>query len=430
MVDLPGITRVPVHGQPDNIYEQIAGIVMQYIQHKTGERTLAVVTKADKAPEGLLEKIDKSIVGIPALAKKLMQVQATIMAKCWPEIVRKINEKLNGNVTELNRMPKAMSSVAEFLTAFMELIGCVKESLTKTLVRGEYDEYPDDPNMHGVARVVEMFDQYSDELFNCPESMHTRDFLMDEIRVLDDAKAIALPNFLPRHAFLSLLQRKVERVSHIPFGFVEKAWAYFENVVLSVSTHHAENYPQVLLTTKRACQNLMEKMREQSTDWVSELVEMEKLTDYTCNPEYLKEWNMLMSHRQTFLDDVQEWNKSSKMVIQGFGVVEIDNLSGYQPLLSQAYDLKMRMTAYWKIVSRRMVDCMALHLQLCVRNLVSKELEKEIVTELMATNGGKLELLLEEAPSVAAKRKRLNASIELLREAKDVLSNIMGNVSA
>ncbi|KAJ6946138.1 hypothetical protein NC651_001031 [Populus alba x Populus x berolinensis] len=186
-----------------------------------------------------------------------MQVQATIMAKCWPEIVRKINEK----------------------------------------------------------------------------SMHTRDFLMDEIRVLDDAKAIALPNFLPRHAF-------------------------------------------VLLTTKRACQNLMEKMREQSTDWVSELVEMEKLTDYTCNPEYLKEWNMLMSHRQTFLDDVQEWN------------------------------------------------------QLCVRNLVSKELEKEIVTELMATNGGKLELLLEEAPSVAAKRKRLNASIELLREAKDVLSNIMGNVSA
>ncbi|KAJ6946147.1 hypothetical protein NC651_001032 [Populus alba x Populus x berolinensis] len=241
--------------------------------------------------------------------------------------------------------------------------------------------------MHGVARVVEMFDQYSDELFNCPESKHTGNFLMDEIRVLDDAKAIALPNFLPRHAFLSLLQRKVES--------------------------HTENYPQVLLTTKRACQNLMEKMREQSTDWVSELVEMEKLTDYTCNPEYLKEWNMLMSHRQTFLDDVQEWNKSSKMVIQGFGVVEIDNLNGYQPLLSQAYDLKMRMTAYWKIVSRRMVDCMALHLQLCVRNLVSKELEKEIVTELMAT-----------------KRKRLNASIELLREAKDVLSNIMGNVSA
>ncbi|KAJ6714388.1 DYNAMIN-RELATED PROTEIN [Salix viminalis] len=305
MVDLPGITRVPVHGQPDNIYEQIAAIVMQYIQpeesiilnvlpasvdfttcesirmsrqvDKTGQRTLAVVTKADKAPEGLLEKvtaddvniglgyvcvrnrigdesyenarmeeanlfathpllsrIDKSIVGIPVLAKKLMHIQATIMAKCWPEIVGKINEKLNGNVEELNRMPKAMSSVAEFLTAFMQVIGSAKDSLRKTLVRGEYDEYPDDRNMHCVARVAEMFNQYSADLLNCPEGDHTRNFLMDEIRILEEAKAIELPNFLPRLAFLSLLQRKVEGVSHLLFGFVEKVWAYFDNVVLSV----------------------------------------------------------------------------------------------------------------------------------------------------------------------------------------------------
>ncbi|KAJ6393595.1 hypothetical protein OIU77_022933 [Salix suchowensis] len=500
MVDLPGITRVPVHGQPDNIYEQIAAIVMQYIQpeesiilnvlpasvdfttcesirmsrqvDKTGQRTLAVVTKADKAPEGLLEKvtaddvniglgyvcvrnrigdesyenarmeeanlfathpllsrIDKSIVGIPVLAKKLMHIQATIMAKCWPEIVGKINEKLNGNVEELNRMPKAMSSVAEFLTAFMQVIGSAKESLRKILVRGEYDEYRDDRNMHCVARVAEMFNQYSADLLNCPESDHTRNFLMDEIRVLDEAKAIELPNFLPRLAFLSLLQPKVEGVSHLLFGFVEKVWAYFENVVLSVSMHHTENYPQVLFTTKRACQKLMVKMREQSIDWVSEIVQMEKLTDYTSHPEYLNEWNMLMSHSQAFIDHVQK-NESSKMKIEGFGEVEIGNLREYQPLLTSAFDLKMRMTAYWKIVLRRLVDCMALHLQLSVRNLVDKELEKETITELMGTNGGKLEMMLEEAPSVAAKRRRLNASIELLREAMDVLTNIFDKVYA
>ncbi|GKV21197.1 hypothetical protein SLEP1_g31194 [Rubroshorea leprosula] len=32
MVDLPGITRVPVHGQPENIYEQIRDIIMEYIK--------------------------------------------------------------------------------------------------------------------------------------------------------------------------------------------------------------------------------------------------------------------------------------------------------------------------------------------------------------------------------------------------------------
>ena len=92
MVDLPGITRVPVHGQPENIYDQIRDIIMEYIKSeesiilnvlsatvdfptcesirmsqsvdKTGERTLAVVTKADKAPEGLLEKVTADDVRI------------------------------------------------------------------------------------------------------------------------------------------------------------------------------------------------------------------------------------------------------------------------------------------------------------------------------------------------------------------------------
>ncbi|GAB4835602.1 Dynamin- protein 4C [Ancistrocladus abbreviatus] len=155
MVDLPGITRVPVHGQLENIYEQISNIIVEYITpeesiilnvlsatvdfstcesirmsqtiDKTGLRTLAVVTKADRASEGLLEKvtkddvniglgyvcvrnrirdesyeearveewkmfdkhpllskIDKLIVGILVLAQKLVQIQATIISKCLP----------------------------------------------------------------------------------------------------------------------------------------------------------------------------------------------------------------------------------------------------------------------------------------------------------------------------------------------------------
>lgn len=92
MVDLPGITRVAGPGQPDNIYEQINDIIMKYISpaestilnvlsadvnfstcesirmsqkvDKSGKRTLAVVTKADKSPEGLLEKITADDVRI------------------------------------------------------------------------------------------------------------------------------------------------------------------------------------------------------------------------------------------------------------------------------------------------------------------------------------------------------------------------------
>ncbi|KAA3464520.1 Dynamin_N domain-containing protein [Gossypium australe] len=48
MVDLPGFTRVPDSRQVD----------------KTGVHTLAVVTKADKSPEGLLEKVTGVLQGL------------------------------------------------------------------------------------------------------------------------------------------------------------------------------------------------------------------------------------------------------------------------------------------------------------------------------------------------------------------------------
>ena len=169
---------------------------------KNGERTLVGVTKADRAAEVLLEKvtaddmniglgyvcvrnrigdesykearkeeadlfenhpllskIDKSMVGIPVLDQKLVQIQATIIARCLPEIVRKINEKLNASISELNRMPKTLSSVGEALTTFMGIVESAKESLNKINVKGEYDEYLDDKNMHCTARFVEIVER-------------------------------------------------------------------------------------------------------------------------------------------------------------------------------------------------------------------------------------------------------------------------------
>jgi hypothetical protein len=76
----------------------------------------------------------------------------------------------------------------------------------------------------------------------------------------------------------------------------------------------------------------MVKLREQSTDLVLKIVQMEKLTDYTCNPEYLDEWNKLAAKQKAFIYDVPK-NESSKIQIEGFGGVEVNNLR-----VSQAFD--------------------------------------------------------------------------------------------
>jgi hypothetical protein len=378
------------------------------------------------ATHQLLSKIDKSTVGIQVLAQKLVQIQANIIAKCLPDIVRKIDEKLSASISELNRIPRRLLSVAEVMAAFMGIIGSSKDSLRKILLRGEIDEYRHEKDMHCTARLVEMLNQFSTELHKCSD--HTKNFMINEIEVLEETKGIELPNFLPHAAILAILQQKVEEISELQIGFVEKVWAYIRGVVISVLNHHSANYHQLQLFIGRAAHKLVDKMKDRSIDWVTEILQMEKETDYTCNPEYMKEWNKLIAQQQAVIDNITKFG-SSRVTIDGSREVVVGDLRGHKHVLLQAFDLKMRLIAYWKIVLMRLVDNMALHLQLSIRNLVNKEMEKEIVNALLGTGGGvAIERMLEEPPSVASKRERLNTSIKLLRESKEVLANIRDKI--
>ncbi|KAG6389280.1 hypothetical protein SASPL_150745 [Salvia splendens] len=500
MIDLPGITRVPVKGQPEDISEQISNIIMNYITpdesiilnvlsagvdfptcesikmsqsvDKTGQRTLAVVTKADKNPEGLLEKIvaddvniglgyvcvinrvgdesyeeardkeermfqtnpmlariDKSIVGIPALAARLTSIQANIIVKCLPDIVRKINEKLSGNVEELNKMPKHMSSVGEAMTAFMNTLGCARESLRKVLLRGEFDEYPADDDMHATARLAEMMNKFSEELRSAKTDDGSENFLVDEMKVLEESRSVGLPNFIPKSAFRSLLAKKVKGVSGTPFDCAESMWSYIQNVVVVVLVQHYDNYKQLICCTRRAVQNLIWRKKQYSEEYICDLVEMEKLSDYTCNDEYTALWNKLMEEQARFMERIRDKCKEAK--VSRFGDVNVEHLwNENEEVVQAAYDLKMRMVSYWEVVTRRMVDNVVLHLLFSIQKLVNKEMEKEIIDEVMGPQGNGLKRMLEEAPSLSEKRSKLHSSIALLKQSKDIVATMMDNISA
>ncbi|XP_049935890.1 dynamin-related protein 4C-like [Nymphaea colorata] len=504
MIDLPGITRVPVHGQPEDIYEQIAGLIMEYISpnesiilnvlsatvdfptcesirmsqrvDKTGERTLAVVTKVDKSPEGLLEKvtsddvniglgyvcvrnrvgdgesyaearrteaelfrshpllskIDKSIVGVPVLAQRLTQIQASILAKCLPDIVTKVNDKLNQNMAELNELPKCLSTVSDAMAAFMKIVGASKESLRKIILRGEYEEFPDAEDMHCTGRLAKMLDEYANDLRTKypDEGLLQSNFLVEEMRVLVESQGMCLPNFLPRVAFLFLLREKVRRVSNSPTQFINKVWSYLETVVLRVFMMHSESYPQVQISVKRAAQSVMNKMRAFSVERVREMVETEKIADYTCNPLYRSTWSSFISRTDEFMDKVKFGQKGNTLEFEGC-FVDIKHLREKNHLLvEQAFDMKMRVVAYWKIVLMRLVDNVALHLLFALQKLVTEQLDAGIIDELVGPHLGGIERMLEESPAIVNKRSQLSRSIELLREAKDALSFIGDRIAA
>ncbi|TKY60086.1 Dynamin-related protein 4C [Spatholobus suberectus] len=345
------------------------------------------------------------------------------------EIVKKINEKLANNLAELEKLPTNLVSVADAMTTFMHIIGLTNESLRKILLRGEFDEYPEDKKMHCTARLVEMLDTYSHDLYSCAESDACKNFLMEEIKVLEEAKSIGLPNFMPRPAFLSILQGKVKGIAAKPIGFVENVWNYLEDVLMSVITRHAENYYQLLISTRRAGQVLIAKKKQSSIRNVIEAIEMEMHTDYTCSPEFLQEYNKLIYQQEAFLNKVlKNEQKPSHVNLEGVGRIDVGNLRQYSSVLTQAYDLKVRMISYWKIVLKRLIDTIALHLMHSINNLVNKDLEKEIVHDLLSPTGGGIERLLEESPSISGKREKLQKSVKLLRESKETVANIVDRI--
>ncbi|OMO92909.1 hypothetical protein CCACVL1_06725 [Corchorus capsularis] len=192
MIDLPGIVRVSVHdgGQergenscrgtkanraPEELLEKVTaddvniGLGYVCVRNRVGDESfeearMEAAALFETHPQ--LSRIDKSIVGIPVLAQKLVQIQANIIVRCLPLIVKNISEKLNANVAELENLPKALVSAADVMTAFMRIIGAGKESLRKLLLRGEFDEFPEDTTKHGSARLVEMLNQFSNDLHN------------------------------------------------------------------------------------------------------------------------------------------------------------------------------------------------------------------------------------------------------------------------
>jgi hypothetical protein len=216
----------------------------------------------------------------------------------------------------------------------------------------------------------------------------------------------------------------------MPVNFVDNVWNYLESVVISVLNNHSSNYYQLQVSTRRAGEKLIAKKKKNSIQHVMEAVEMEKLTDYTCNPEYLLEYNRLIAQQETFLKEVlsTEEPKPTHVKLEGVGEIDVVNLRNYPHVLSQAFDLKARMIAYWKIVLRRLIDSIALHLMLSINELINIDLQKEICNDLLSPGGGGIERLLEESPSISGKREKLSRSVKVLRESKETVARIMDRI--
>eukprot|EP01018_Ginkgo_biloba_P005509 Gb_23312 [translate_table: standard] len=398
----------------------------------------------------LLSKIDKSMVGIPVLAKKLMQIQARSISECLPAIVNNIETTLSKREYELAQLPSHIcSGPMEANREFIKLLSTMKESLNRLLVHGDCQQYPDDAQMHCTARLREMFECYYTDLQKIGSV--EKGFLVKEVNMLEEAKGAGLPNFLSRPVFLNLLQMLVDEVSERSLRLASQVWDYVEKVILRIIDLHCQCYPQLHVATRRLAQALILQKRNECVEHVKEMIEMEKSVDFTLSPANIQTFDNFLNSKEEFMRGFQKlvdednrlrkdweiWNcdsyhsKLKKIVtIDGIGELDVSEaMEMNSNRVQEAYVMKMTVMAYWQVVLMRLGDGIPLHLQFVYRNLIKKEMDAEILKQVGGPRLDSMEKFLEESPEVAHKRKSLTSSVALLRDSKKTVANIMDRIA-
>lgn len=138
---------------------------------------------------------------------------------------------------------------------------------------------------------------------------------------------------------------------------------------------------------------------------------METISDYTSNPGYMKTWYELMEQQDKFMEVIQDSSKPAKVNLNGLGEVEVGHLRQYSTMVEQAFDMRMRLTAYWKVVVMRLVDELALHILHSLKVLVEDEFESAMVNEIVGSRASGIEKMLEERPSTAGSMTDLGRAL-------------------
>ncbi|PWA98254.1 dynamin central domain-containing protein [Artemisia annua] len=371
----------------------------------------------------LLSKLDKSIVGFPVLANKIVQIQLVIISKCLPNIGNKmISEKMSVLNLERNILPRDHPSVYNKITAYTDIVVPLRNALEKILIRGEYDEKElDNKQISCNARLKEMLDNFTKEL-HTSVSKFSEIFLIEEIQFVENTYGLRLPGYLPQFVFMYFLKEKVTTIAHFPISFVNEVSAYLESVCAKVLIDICGNSP-LLSSIKKLVPNVIARMKKKLMKRVVEWIEVEKLTCFSSNPDFIASWRKIEENNH------EQFSKSMSthcevINIEGHGMINVKHLFHVKPdIRNQAFELKMLTTAYWEVVLNRMVDFVAFQLRFRMHEMVNKE----IVNELMV-NGAGIDHILDEPESGSKERERLQRNIDLLQESKIIIEDILNDV--
>lgn len=491
LVDLPGIVRVPIGDQPPDIYDQISKMIRHYIEpeesiilnvlsaqvdfptcesivmsakaDKSGMRTLAVVTKSDRAPEGLFEKVTENAVpiglgyvlvcnrandsmshddardverdlftnhsqlsqlppsqlGIPALSSRLTSLLAERVSAAIPKIKTDIDAKLNKREAELAALPRGWSGAAEALGEFVSVTDKRRHNM-RQLLQGENDEFPDDKEMHYAPRLHEIFKDFGEEVRAAQSSFLSGEYTKVCALAMEEARGVSLSNVNPPRVMHLLVKREVANISAICARLADTSCDYVMEVSFVVARHTAAIYPLLVSSFQQAIASVMENARQECQEYITGKMSTEANFVFTNNPDYMDTVNKTRASIKKEMEATQLFTKTCgagtlvPAPTDKAGLAINDLVSNDDQAV---VDVQVNMHAYWKVVLDRLIDDIPMKIRRRLEAGVLEEVDANLRTEVCS----QVEDFMRELPEIQNKRMRLHERIKKLKEAAVIM---------
>ncbi|GAQ87859.1 hypothetical protein KFL_003830085 [Klebsormidium nitens] len=381
LVDLPGITRVPIKGQPQDIYQQVVNMIREQIKpeetvilnvisaevdwatcesfnlskevDQEGSRTLAVVTKVDREPDGAYEKVlaNDVNVGLGYVLNKLTEKQSA-----------------------LQRLPPSVVTEAEAMMEFLRITSERTRIMEGLMLRGDrHVEFYDDEEMLYPSKLNSLFEDLEETLRGATSKFFSEGF---RNRVKTATVGFAVANFLSHSVFKQLLHEEVEKCKPVCFEVLEKVVEYTLRVSDEVIDICAASLPGLATTMKETAGQRLGASQQTAYKFIERELEKSQAIVCTFNHYYMDTVSSLTKGLDECKDlqcahghDARNWPTSYNGTVRcGHGhAIQLpasleDAPEGFlkAPLVDNASQalqvMQISVYAYWKVIHKILID--------------------------------------------------------------------------
>ncbi|CAI7924733.1 unnamed protein product [Closterium sp. NIES-54] len=461
LVDLPGITRVPIEDQPKDIYNQVNAMIMNYITPKEsvilnvlaaevdfstcesivmsqesnsvriGLGYVCVQNKTDadathddaRRAEAVffnthpeLSQIESHSLGIPALAERLTEIQAKRVADSIPRIRQAIQKALAAKESELQTIPLAATSTAAALGVISSAIQ-QRRDMMSGVISGRYGSFQSDEEMHYAARLHERFNKFEAEMRGALPNFLGKEYTERCKEALKEVAGISLPNMLDQAVVRQLVQEVVESIEGLCLLLVNDCFAYATEVQQAVASRACGIYPGLNNVVHLQGLNAVREAKESANRFVQDTLKKERKVIFTLNHYYMD----TVSKIHVKMVDYREARAYHQAQVQAApSVPSVEDFASSTASLTNlisnddqaARDLQINMFSYAKVMHKRLCDAIPMEIRMCLETALLDDTDTAVWREI---HGGDIAKIAALKAVDQQRRARLEESIKRLK---------------